>query len=171
MTTILTIACILLTLFTLMRLSIIDLKVRLLPNTYVATFFLCGIFFHVLTKSSFTLPLSSFAGMIAGGGLLLIVRAIANRIYKKDTLGLGDVKLMGAGGVWLGIEDIFLAISIGAFIGLLHGLIYKIHHTRKTGKTIDLSTLSIPAGPGFIAGILIVGIIKFQTLPQLLKLL
>ncbi len=170
MTTILTIACILLSLFILMRLCIIDIRVRLLPNIYVAAFFVCGLLFHFLNHFSFISPTSMTLGAIAGAGLLLIVRIIANRIYQKDTLGLGDVKLMGAAGLWLGIEDIFLAVSIGAFAGLIHGLIYGVYK-RKSGEVVKFSTLSIPAGPGFIIGILIVGILKFHTLPQLLKLL
>ncbi len=158
MTIIITIACLISAIFFLSLLSIIDLKTRLLPNKYVAGFFLSGIIFHVNTQFQFTLPLDMFLGVLAGSGLLLMVRYIANKAYGKDTLGLGDVKLMGAAGVWLGMDYIFLALSIGAFAGLIHGLIYGYY------KKIKLSTLSIPAGPGFIFGIIIVGIIKFQML-------
>ncbi len=158
MSTIIAIACIFSSLLFLALLFAVDLKNRLLPNKYVAGFFVSGVIFHIVSKFQFAAPLDIFFGGIAGAGLLLAIRYVANKIYKRDTLGLGDVKLMGAAGVWLGIEYIFIAISIGAFAGLIHGLIYS--HYRK----VKLSTLSIPAGPGFIFGIIIVAMIKFQML-------
>ncbi len=145
-------------------LAVIDLKTRLLPNVYVLGFFLCGVAFHFLLNFVFFTPISSFIGMIAGGGLLLAVRFVANRFYGQDTLGLGDVKLMGAAGIWLGSEGIFLAITIGAFAGLVHGVIHKMVFERDT----PLSQLSIPAGPGFIVGILTVAIYQFWDLPKIL---
>lgn len=164
MTTTITITCLIAALIILFILSLIDLKTRLLPNKYVAAFFIIGLIFNINTKFYYTSPLDIVFGIIAGAGLLLAVRHIANKAYKHDTLGLGDVKLLGAAGVWLGLEYIFLAISIGAFAGLIHGLIYGYYKTKKTGKKINFSKLSIPAGPGFIIGIIIVGIIKFAGL-------
>ncbi len=162
--TVITIACLIAALAVLFVLSIIDLKTRLLPNKYVAVFFILGLAFNISTKFLFSTPMDIFLGVIAGAGLLLAVRHIANKAYKHDTLGLGDVKLMGAAGMWLGLEYIFLSISIGAFAGLIHGVIYKIYMTKKTGKKINFAKLSIPAGPGFIVGIIIVAIIKFAGL-------
>ncbi len=151
-------------LFLLGILTVIDMKVRLLPNIYVLAFFICGLAFHFLLNFLFLTPLSALIGMIAGGGLLLSVRFAANKYYGQDTLGLGDVKLMGAAGVWLGLEGIFLAITIGAFAGLAHGIIHKMMFERETA----LAHLSIPAGPGFIVGILSVAIYQFWNLPKIL---
>ncbi len=159
---IITIACLASALLFLALLFLIDLKTRLLPNKYVAGFFLSGLIFHAVNKFQFIAPLDMLLGIISGAGLLLIIRYIANKIYKQDTLGLGDVKLMGAAGAWLGFEYIFLALSLGAFAGLIHGFIYGRY------KKIELSKLSIPAGPAFIFGIIIVGIIKFQMLITIL---
>ncbi len=145
-------------LFFLTLLTIIDFKTKLLPNKYVAGFFISAIALHIINKFQFITPLDMFLGIIAGGGLLLSIRHIANKICKCDTLGLGDVKLMGAAGALLGVEYIFLALTIGAFAGLVHGIIYGYI------KKIKLSQLSIPAGPAFIFGIIIVAIIKFQML-------
>lgn len=145
-------------------LAVIDLRIRLLPNVYVLAFFLCGIAFHFLLNFSFISVNSAGLGLLAGGGLLLAVRFAANRYYGHDTLGLGDVKLMGAAGFWLGSEGIFLAITIGAFAGLVHGVLHKMLFEKDT----PLSKLSIPAGPGFIFGILSVGLYQFWDLPKIL---
>ncbi|PCJ02349.1 MAG: prepilin peptidase [Alphaproteobacteria bacterium] len=165
MTTVITIACLLCTLCLLGILTFIDLKIRLLPNKYVGGVFALGIIFQIITQFHFISPTEVTLGAITGAGLLLFVRYFANRIYKQDTLGLGDVKLMGAAGVWLGMDHILLAISLGAFAGLIHGLIYGAVMSRRTGEKVNFSTLSIPAGPGFIFGIVTVGVFKFHALP------
>ena len=136
-------------------LTYIDLRDRLLPNIYVFPFALLGIAFHALTEFRLCTPENMALGALAGAGTLLLIRTAANAYYKKDTLGLGDVKLMGAAGLWLGLDHIFLALAIGAGLGVIHGLAYAFVKKQKT-----LSTLSIPAGPGFIGGIIMVFLLK-----------
>lgn len=165
MITFLTITCLICAFITLGLLTITDAKTQILPNKYIGIFFMLGIVFHFTNQFNF-IPISDcFNGVMAGAGLLFFVRIITNNIYKQDTLGLGDVKLMGAAGVWLGMDHILLAISLGAFAGLIHGLIYGFITSHKTGEKVNFSTLSIPAGPGFIFGIVTVGVFKFHTLP------
>lgn len=146
---------------TLGILAYIDLKIRLLPNIYVATFAVFGILFHSVTGFSYTSVPAIFAGILTGGGLLYAVRFISNRLYGQDTLGLGDVKLMMAAGLWLGGESVLLAIILGAGAGIIHGLGMALAKWKKTGKPVNLSRLSLPAGPGFIVGIIIAGMLKF----------
>lgn len=137
-------------------LAVVDFRSRLLPNIYVAPFAILGVCFHALLDFTLIDPISMGLGALGGGGMLWLVRWGANAYYRTDTLGLGDVKLMAAGGIWLGLEHIFLAITIGAFFGVIHGIIVAWHT-----KSWDLRTLSIPAGPGFILGLLCVGGFKF----------
>ncbi len=168
MTIVITIACISVSLTVLGFLAIIDLRTRLLPNKYVLVFFVAGLFFHLATNFKFISVESILFGALAGGGLLLVIRTIANRIYKQDTLGLGDVKLMTAAGVWLGADYIFLALSIGAFAGLVHGIMHGFYLTERTGDKTDFSKLTVPAGPGFIFGVITSAFFAFHDLPNFL---
>ena len=152
---------------TLIALTIIDLKVRLLPNTYVFAFALFGIGFHAATRFYFLSGIEMIGGMIMGGGLLYTVRFVANQIYNQDSLGLGDVKLMMVGGLWLGPSDILSSIIIGACAGIMHGLSMAWIKKMKTGEPVNLSRFYLPAGPGFIIGLLVVAIYKFYTLPSI----
>jgi len=152
----------------LTALFVIDLKTRLLPNKFVLQFLFCGIAFHILTGFHYITPLNMITAATASAGLLLLIRFICNRIYKTEALGMGDVKLIGAAGVWLGTDFIFLAIAFGAIMSIIHGITYVILIKITTGETINFATLSIPAGPGFIIGIIFIGIIKFHTLPALI---
>jgi leader peptidase (prepilin peptidase)/N-methyltransferase len=148
----------------LAALSVIDLRVRLLPNRLVAPFALLGVAFHLLTGFAFLTPFSMLLGGALGFGLLWLVRRIANSIYKQDALGLGDVKLIGAAGLWLGIDLIMLAISLGAFFAALHGVGVALYEAAKTKTRPSFRRLQIPAGPGFAAGILVIGFIAFKGL-------
>lgn len=143
-----------------------DLKTRLLPDKWVLSLALLGITFHTTSMFFFATPVSMIEGALIGGGLLYILRMIGNLIYKKDTLGLGDVKLMAAAGIWLGPEHILTALVWGALAGLLHGGVSYGYEKMTQQSDEPLSTYSVPAGPGFIVGILIAALAKFWSLPH-----
>jgi leader peptidase (prepilin peptidase)/N-methyltransferase len=149
--------CILTAVGLLILLSVIDFKTFLLPNIYVAPFALLGIAFHSLTDFSYLSAKEILIGGVGGFAVLYLIRTAGNKFYKQDSLGLGDVKLMGAGGLWLGFEGVMLAMTVGAFFGLVHGLVYALALKLKTGNPFQISRLTIPAGPGFAAGILLIG--------------
>lgn len=164
---IVSILCLPLALAVLTALAIIDLRTLLLPNILVMCFAMLGALFHLSAMYYYGDSVSLGLGAFIGGATLYFVRLLGNMYYKTDTLGLGDVKLMAAGGLWLGMHDIMLAIVAGALCGLLHGGVLMIHGKIKTGKLPKMSTFSLPAGPGFIAGLVIIGLAKFWGLPHL----
>ncbi|MBX2833915.1 MAG: prepilin peptidase [Micavibrio sp.] len=152
----------------LWRLWIVDMRERLLPNIYVFPLACLGVLFHFLTDNVFSTWQDTALGALLGGGLLLTIRTIANWHYKQDTLGLGDVKLLTASGIWLGLDYNLAGLILGALAGLLHGLVDAVLIYRKSGKWPDMGRLEIPAGPGFIVGILIAAIVKFASLPYII---
>ncbi len=145
----------------LVTMSAIDLKYWILPDELNLALAVCGAAFHILTAYTYVSPAGMALGAAAGAGLLYVIRFFANRHYDRDTLGLGDVKLLGAAGLWLGLDGTLQAITFGALAGLLHGVIYAgwIAATRKT--KFSIGQLSIPAGPGFAIGIMGAGWILF----------
>lgn len=153
--------CILAALAVLAALSAIDIRHYILPNKLVAVFAVLGVAFHAVHHFTFNTPLQMLLGALLGGGILYLIRAVANYIAKDDTLGLGDVKLLAAAGLWLGDSHVLLAMTIGAFAGILHGVLASIIEKLKTGKFGNLKTMSVPAGPGFAIGIVLAGIYKF----------
>lgn len=161
---IIALSCLLGAVGVLIALSAIDLKVRLLPNKLVLAFAALGLAFHLAKLNIYlTLPEMAF-GAALGFGSFYVIRFFANRHYKQDALGLGDVKLMGAAGLWLGPEPLLGAMTLGALAGMLHGLAAGLYIARKTGGPLNLSTLEVPAGPGFAAGIIIMGLYKYSGL-------
>ncbi|MCB1531849.1 MAG: prepilin peptidase [Alphaproteobacteria bacterium] len=152
----------------LIILCIIDFKHRLLPNVWVAAFLGCGLVFHIATAFAFVSPLEIFIGAVIGGVPLYIIRFFANRYYKADTLGLGDVKLMGAAGVWLGPYLILIAISAGAMAGVVHGLIEASYLCFKMKRWPNMERFSLPAGPGFAVGIVIALVLMLKDSPEII---
>lgn len=150
--------------FSLLKLFIIDMTIRILPNTYVGLFFITVLTLHALTGFYSASLTDVILGACAGGGILLAIRMLGNFLYKQDTLGLGDVKLMAAAGALHGIDYIFLSLTLGALLGVVHALFYAAIQYARTRKTVDLSQLSIPAGPAFIVGIVGVGVYQFRDL-------
>lgn len=147
----------------LIVLSVIDLQIRLLPNKYVLAFALCGAAFHLVTMGAYLRPVDIFAGAALGFGVMFLIRAAANHYYGMDALGLGDVKLMGAAGLWLGVEGVLFALTAGAFAGMVHGLVYGIYVARRDKTPLNLHRLAIPAGPGFAVGIVVAGAYVLQA--------
>lgn len=154
--------CVMAALGFLVVLSVIDLQIRLLPNKFVLAFALCGAAFHLVTMGGYLPPVDIFAGAALGFGILFLIRAAANHYYGMDALGLGDVKLMGAAGLWLGLEGVLFALTAGAFAGLVHGIIYGVYVAWRDKTPLNLHRLAIPAGPGFAVGIVIAGAYIFQ---------
>jgi len=142
-------------------LSAVDMKTRLLPNEMVTGFATLGIVFHLTTLAQFVSVENIALGGAVGFLALFLIRVVANKAYGQDALGLGDVKLMGAGGIWLGPDAIMLAMAAGATAALLHGVFVALGKARKTGSGPDFVNLQIPAGPGFAVGLIIGGIFVF----------
>lgn len=141
----------------LLLLAYIDFKTFLLPNIFVAPFAITGVLFHLVTNFYYLDIKDVILGGVVGYGTLYLIRMGGNKYYGQDSLGLGDVKLLGAAGLWLGFENVLFAMTIGAFAGLVHGLLYALIIKIKTGKPYNIKRLIIPAGPGFVIGIITVG--------------
>ncbi len=65
---------------------------------------------------------ASVIGALSGAGTLWLVAVIGKAILKKDAMGMGDVKLLGAIGAFLGWQSVFFTIIISSFVGTIFGV-------------------------------------------------
>jgi len=79
-------------------------------------------------------------GFFLGGAIFLLLALISPLIYGKSALGMGDVKLIGAYGAWLGPGGVLLTIISGSLIGAIVGTILM----KFQGKSLREE---IPFGP------------------------
>lgn len=65
----------------------------------------------------------SLLGELVGFGVLFAIAEIGTRIFKKEAMGFGDVKLMGAIGAFLGWEAVLFTLFVSSLLGSISGLI------------------------------------------------
>lgn len=148
MITLATAACLIVIFALLIALAWTDHKLYILPNRYNLALLIAFAAFHILTGWTYVSLTGATLGLLAGGGFLLAIRAVANQIMKMDTIGLGDVKFMMAAGFGLGIPDVFMILSVGAFFGMLHGGLLYLVQKRADKPQASLAHVNVPAGVG-----------------------
>lgn len=120
---------------------IVDYKIQIIPNRLNLTMFEVGLLFaFILGMQNLNLAKDMFFGMLAGGGIFLLITLIGGAIAGKEAMGLGDVKLMGALGLYFGLLDIIIISVLSFLIGAIISVIVIIaRKNRKDGY--------IPFGP------------------------
>ena len=80
----------------------IDFKLQIIPNRLNLTIFEVGLVFTFLYgMSNVAIAINMALGMIAGAGIFLLITLLGGVFYGKEAMGFGDVKLMGAIGLFL----------------------------------------------------------------------
>jgi len=143
----------------------IDLKLRILPDELTIGLIIIALLFHWTAYPYAGSWQVMLMGALVGGGGLALVRTIANRLYGFETMGLGDVKLLFAFGLWLGPAGVLYALVAGAMAGVVHGLLVMLYARVKAGETLAFREMTIPAGPGFCAGAIIAAFWQFRHIP------
>ena len=87
----------------------------------------------------------SFLGVLIGGGSIYFMGLLGDFLFKKESLGGGDVKLLAMVGAFMGWEMAILTFFIAPFFGAVYGIIEKIR-TKDT---------AIAYGPFLVLGALI----------------
>lgn len=86
----------------------------------------------------------SLTGLLVGGGVLFIVAELGDRIFKKESMGGGDIKMAAMLGAFLGWQKVILIFFSSAFIGMIISIILMAFSKKLRENRV------IPFGP-FIA--------------------
>ena len=142
----------------------IDYKLQIIPNRLTLTMFETGIVFSFLRGlNNLNVAVEMWLGMIFGAGIFIILTFLGNIVLKKETMGFGDLKLMGALGLFFGWRNIIAISILSFFIAAIFSLVLII---KNKIKKQDISEF-IPFGP-FI--VLATFIVMFTQLEMLIKL-
>ena len=141
---------------------IIDYKIQIIPNILNLTMFEVGLVFaFIYGIQNLNLAKDMLLGMFVGGGIFLLITLIGGLIAGKEAMGLGDVKLMGALGLYFGMIGISI-ISVLSFTigGVISIIILIARKNREDGY--------IPFGPFIVIATTIAIFVPINTLYDLL---
>jgi leader peptidase (prepilin peptidase)/N-methyltransferase len=105
----------------MVALVFIDYDHRILPNVITLPGAVLGI--ALAWPREIITVKDSVLGALLGAGLLLLVAEVYLRIRKIEGLGMGDVKMMGMIGAFLGWKGVLLTLFLGSLLGTLVGLL------------------------------------------------
>ena len=137
---------------------IIDWKLQIIPNRLNLTIFEIGLLFTFAQGiCNINVGIDMLLGSLVGGGIFLFITLIGGLIAGKEAMGFGDVKFMGALGLFFGWMNM-IAISLISF--LLAAVISVILLATKKKKTDEY----IPFGPFIVLATFVVMLVPFDVL-------
>ncbi len=139
---------------------VLDFKMQLIPDTVQVALLVLGI---IATGVDYTNWLGHIIGFVLGGGIYLLIALFSILVFRKEGMGMGDVKLMACLGLIFGIKgfptdffnffakaDIIFTITILAFfmaaiVAIILIVIKKTEHTSYMafGPYIVIGTILI----------------------------
>lgn len=119
---------------------VIDYKKQIIPNRLNLRLFEIGLVIaFIFGISNIAITIDMLFGMITGTGIFLIIKLIGSLFYGKESMGLGDIKFIGALGLYFGFTNI-IAISIMAFVlGAISAIILIISKRKKTDEYMSFA--------------------------------
>jgi leader peptidase (prepilin peptidase)/N-methyltransferase len=120
--------------------TVTDLRERRIPNWALGAAVALGLPLLAIVDPG-ALPARSAAALVAGGVFLALA------LGRPGGFGLGDVKLIGTMGLFLG-PAVITAVLLALLAGTLHGLLLFIRHGSAAAK------LTLPFAPFLALGAL-----------------
>lgn len=127
----------------LIIIAFIDLNEQIVPDVISLPGIVIGFII------SFFVPYISFInsalGVVAGGGIILVIGLAGSVIFKKEAMGGGDVKLAAMIGAFLGWRYIIISLFLGFFLGALAGIVLILSKIKSREDVV-------PFGPFIVLG-------------------
>ena len=128
------------------------------PNRLNLLIFEIGlVFLFIYGFININISLNLLLGMLAGGGIFLIITLIGGLIAGKEAMGMGDVKLMGALGLFFGLQNIVVISVLAFLIGAIVSIVIMIIKRKGTDTYI-------PFGPFIVIASVITIFVPFSIL-------
>ena len=141
---------------------VIDYRLQIIPNRLNLTMFEIGLLFtFIYGIANINIAKDMLLGMVTGAGIFLLITLIGGLIAGKEAMGFGDVKLMGALGLYFGFSGIIVISLIAFLLGAVISIILIATKKRKTDEYI-------PFGPFIVLAAIITIFVPFGTLVQIL---
>lgn len=141
----------------------VDIKAQIIPNSLNMLGFIVGIvyvYYKLVTEVLVGVDL--LLGLFVGGGIFLLIALFALIAYKKEGMGLGDVKLVGVLGLFFGVKNIFQIFILSFAIGAIASIILLLTKVKKVDDYV-------PFGPFIVCATLITMFAPYSTMVNLMQ--
>lgn len=132
----------------LVMIALSDLRFCIIPDEFIiagCVFATMSAYPEILSGRSILDCISPVLGAAIGGGTILAINLLGQILYKKDALGMGDLKLMLVCGIACGISGTVIAMVIGI---LAAGIWFAVGIALKRVSSEDY----LPLGPFLVFG-------------------
>ena len=142
----------------LMSALIIDSKLQIIPNRLNLTIFEVGLVLTFIQGIfNINVAFNMLLGSVVGAGIFLVITLLGGLIAGKEAMGFGDVKLMGAIGLFFGWINIIIVALMSFLLGAIISIILLATKKKKTDEYI-------PFGPFIVIAAFITMIIPTDIL-------
>ena len=115
----------------------IDRRLKIIPNRLVVTLFEIGIVLtFIYGVYDINAALERLTGGIIGIAVFWGIVLLGNLISGKETMGYGDVKLVGVLGLYFGVEKIMILSVVSFVICALVSVILMLFRKKKANEEI-----------------------------------
>ncbi len=140
---------------------VIDWKKQIIPNRLVLTIFELGLivtFFEgIFSPTGMSLALNRLQGLFVGAAIFALITLLGGLIAGKEAMGMGDVKLMGALGLFFGVKSIIMISILSFLIGAVASIFLLVFKLKKSDEYI-------PFGPFIVISVVISIIVPEELL-------
>ena len=128
---------------------VIDWKYQIIPNRLNLTIFEVGLVFTFMQGAyNINLAMNLLLGAVVGAGIFLMITLLGGLIARKEAMGLGDVKLMGALGLFFGWMNIIMVAVMAFLLAAVISIIILVSRKKKADEYI-------PFGPFIVISAII----------------
>jgi len=124
----------------------IDYKLQIIPNRLNLTIFEVGLVFALIYGLiNVNVAVDMLIGMVAGGGIFLIITLLGGLIARKEAMGFGDVKLMAGLGLFFGLRSVIMLSIISFLIGAILSIMLLLSKAKKSSEYIPFGPFIVLA--------------------------
>jgi leader peptidase (prepilin peptidase)/N-methyltransferase len=121
----------------MIALFVIDYQHQILPNVITVPGIVIGLLANFLAGPGWV---ASIIGAAVGAGSLYAIAEIYYRVRHEEGLGMGDVKMLGMIGAFLGWKLVLLTLVISSFLGSIIGVFVVVSRKESLKYAMPFGT-------------------------------